>query len=160
MWQGTVKTSGYPAMSTGELRDVFGTDRTYTHRIAYVLFVGDLRADQEIHHACGRRTCLNPEHLAAVTLDEHLAAHRADTCPSGHHANWRKDSRGWRRCRTCERGKSKRGLQASPPSSLPFPVRLQGGLYEIEQAMFEGVVDRVCGERLCCRIRVLLEQTA
>lgn len=49
---------------------------------------------------------------------------------------------------------------AAPPSSLSFPVRLYAGLNDIVEAMRCGVVDRECGERLCCRIRVLLGEAA
>lgn len=48
----------------------------------------------------------------------------------------------------------------TPPSVFPLPLRLYGGLREIELAVEEGVVDRVTGLRLCARIRALLEARA
>lgn len=59
------------------------------HRIMYETFVGDIPKDYQIDHLCMNRSCINPDHLEAVTRTENLK--RAPNypsnrvvCPKGH----------------------------------------------------------------------------
>jgi len=90
----------------------------YAHRVAYAAVNGDIPAGMQIDHICNRPSCVNPEHLQAVTKSEnerfkvtrdgtHHMANRTH-CPRGHElsaGNTCPDyaARGWRKCLTCNR---------------------------------------------------------
>lgn len=60
VWTGAVNDSGY-----GVIWD--GTRLVYAHRLAYRLMRGEMPAGMEADHLCGKRSCVNPGHLEAVT---------------------------------------------------------------------------------------------
>lgn len=85
----------------------------YAHRVAYEAWRGPIPEGLTIDHLCRVRSCVNPDHLEAVTMRENTlrgestAARNARKthCPEGHpieagNANT-KTWNGWRRCRTC-----------------------------------------------------------
>lgn len=45
----------------------------HAHRLAYMLFPGELPRRLHVHHICRRRSCVNPRHLVAVTPKRHMA---------------------------------------------------------------------------------------
>src|SRR4051812_45094774 len=52
--------------------------RSYpAHRFGFVLLVGPLRTDQEVHHTCEDTLCMNPKHWRALTHKEHVSAHKS-----------------------------------------------------------------------------------
>ena len=53
------------------------------HRWAYQQFVGPIPEDCEIDHRCRNKSCVNPEHLDAVSHEENMR--RADCSISGEH---------------------------------------------------------------------------
>lgn len=65
IWTGAVGTSGYGVIGTGEAKK---TD--YAHRVAYRAAYGEIPVGKHIDHLCAVRTCVNPEHLEAVTQGE------------------------------------------------------------------------------------------
>lgn len=87
----------------------------YTHRIAYMIFVGDIPAGLHIDHLCRNRACYNPAHLEPVTCREnvlrspiHMAAINAQKteCVRGHPLsgeNLMLAPDGGRKCRACGR---------------------------------------------------------
>lgn len=86
------------------------------HRLAYTAFTGRaIPAGYQIHHACGTRNCVNPDHLVLVTASEHTHLHHGharprDTPPEGncrHGHSWAEwgvlNSQGNWACRLCYR---------------------------------------------------------
>lgn len=80
IWTGAKNNSGY-----GQIR-VNGTT-TYTHRLAYEVFVGPIPEGLHLDHLCRNRACCNPHHLEPVTSGENTRrgepANRTH-CPEGH----------------------------------------------------------------------------
>lgn len=48
----------------------------YAHRLAYEQHFGPIPEGHEIHHTCGTKNCINPDHLEAMTASEHARTHR------------------------------------------------------------------------------------
>ena len=100
------------------------------HRFSYMLEHGELPEGKDIHHICRNRRCVRPEHLEALTREEHNKKYRnlapaiaatikkyaeRTECSNGHmltEENTRVyiNSKGYRerRCRTCHREREAR----------------------------------------------------
>lgn len=88
------------------------------HRVAYELTRGPIPAGMEIDHLCRVRSCVNPDHLEAVTRGENLRRGRGKTgaqthCKRGHELTPENtyryvNRRGYvcRHCRQCRRAAS------------------------------------------------------
>jgi HNH endonuclease len=69
VWTGAkYTTTGY-----GQIR--WGGKRLTTHRWVYALLVEPVPTGMVVHHTCGNRLCVNPEHLQLMTPGEHTALH-------------------------------------------------------------------------------------
>lgn len=103
LWQGSVnRLNGYGYVSRG-----------LAHRLSYELFVGPIPRDLQVDHLCRVRSCVNPEHLEAVTQRENLLRGQTVTarnaavthCPRGHaydaENTWYQVKGHKRRCRIC-----------------------------------------------------------
>lgn len=103
---------------TGRLgRESYGSIEHYgrwaAHRLSYVAFHGPIPDGLTIDHLCRNRSCVNPDHLEAVTSrtntlrsDQTRAGIniRRTHCPSGHPysgSNLRLSATGARLCRAC-----------------------------------------------------------
>ena len=118
LWPGA-RVDGY-----GNTR-LAGVEGTFlVHRLMYERYVGPIPRDRELDHLCRTRHCANPVHLEPVTDQVNslrgetvAAANAAKThCPQGHlydETNTRLE-RGGRRCRACERERSRRRYAANP----------------------------------------------
>jgi hypothetical protein len=59
----------------------------YAHQVSYRELVGPLLPGHQIHHKCGTRECVNPDHLEQLTQSDHLSEHphvRKTHCKYGH----------------------------------------------------------------------------
>jgi hypothetical protein len=102
LWTGYVKPNGYASFYPGGGR---GVAKVYAHRFSYEMHKGAIPESMEIDHTCNVRSCVNPDHLEAVTHRVNLdrAVDRRTHCKSAHPLSganlyvWR----GNRSCRTC-----------------------------------------------------------
>jgi hypothetical protein len=85
------------------------------HRWMYGVAVRPAADGEHVHHECRVPLCVNPAHLQALPVAEHIGQwHRDKThCPHGHlydEANtyFSKSPKGGRNCRTCGRERARR----------------------------------------------------
>lgn len=79
IWQRQIRPDGYGAMWIGD-------EKIVAHRASYMASVGEIPDGKQLHHICGKRPCVNPSHLIAVTPLEHCALDRSgDNNPSHQH---------------------------------------------------------------------------
>jgi hypothetical protein len=109
LWVRYVKPNGYGGLC-------FRGRNRYAHRVSYEAFRGPIPTGLHLDHLCRVRSCVNPDHLEAVTCRTNVlrgegisaACARATSCSQGHEyteANtypWR-DAR---YCRACRRASS------------------------------------------------------
>lgn len=117
-WTGAKVASGY-----GSIR-IDGRSLG-AHRVAYMLFVGDIADGLQVDHLCRNRECVNPAHLEGVTQSENNRRslsvsgtnRRKKRCKRGHSFDdentywWR----GERSCRTCLRAHRREYEKRRPP---------------------------------------------
>jgi len=82
------------------------TERMSAHRLVYEEAIGSIPPGWVVHHICGNRRCVNPEHLTAMPRGDHSRLHALldDTCAHGHPRtpeNVYVTPNGERRCRSC-----------------------------------------------------------
>jgi hypothetical protein len=66
LWTASLNNGGYGKLSVS---------RSYwveAHRVAYELYKGPIPGGKCIDHLCRVRSCVNPDHLEAVTLSENI----------------------------------------------------------------------------------------
>lgn len=67
-WWGTRRADGYGRIRTH-------TGNRYAHRAVYEECFGPLPEGSLVHHTCENKSCVNPEHLEAVTRGDHNRIH-------------------------------------------------------------------------------------
>ena len=66
IWTGIVKRDGYGTFI------VYDHAPKNAHRVSYEIFKGEITKGLQIHHKCGFRACVNPEHLEMMTQKENI----------------------------------------------------------------------------------------
>lgn len=132
-----------------------GRNRAGAHRVAWVAFHGrDIPAGQVIDHLCRRPSCVNPQHLEAVSPKTNTLRGVGPTatnaakeyCPAGHllgGANVQPNNirSGTRDCAICDtiRGREQTALVTAAARHLGIPrdrfVELHGSSAEVARAI-------------------------
>lgn len=121
LWTGAYVGDGYGTVTVRR--------RTWpAHRLSYTLAKGDIPFGFDVDHTCKVTSCINPDHLEAVTRQVNVlrssapAAARArfaamTHCKRGHEftaKNTRLSKDGFRVCRVCERSRWEEWVAAHP----------------------------------------------
>lgn len=113
VWQGSkgngVRNKGYGYFNSGEKNVI-------AHRWSYSFFKGAIPKGLTVHHKCYNPSCVNPEHLKAITqrennFDSPRYVGNRTHCPRGHEYTPdniyerpnKKGNKSWRECRQCSR---------------------------------------------------------
>jgi hypothetical protein len=97
IWQGNITADGYSRFNEGK-------KARKAHRVIYELKFGPVPVGFELHHTCGVRSCVNPDHLRALSKGDHAKAHWKTHCKHGHELSGENiyvRSNGSRVCRRC-----------------------------------------------------------
>lgn len=87
---------------------------TNAHRAVYRVVRGEPPDGYVIDHLCGNRSCVNPNHLEAVTQSENMRRAKSKPfCPWGHPKDgWlTREGRRFRYCKACKRASEVRRKQ-------------------------------------------------
>lgn len=78
IWQRAISQKGY-GTATDRRRSA---PQSPAHRVVYEREVGPVPDGYHVHHLCGVKRCVNPQHLLPMSADEHMALHREE-CTHG-----------------------------------------------------------------------------
>ena len=119
LWMGCLCPDGYGKVYAK--RELPG--ESLAHRASYKLFVGPIPDGCEIDHRCNVRSCINPEHLRAISHADNVrrSDHKKNSyngrkthCKRGHELSgdnlviWTYGGQRSRQCRTCVRERQRK----------------------------------------------------
>lgn len=98
---------GATAHGYGEVKYLGSYERA--HRLAYEAFKGHIKPGNVVHHKCGVRSCVNPDHLKQCSQKENLSYAKYDGtfdyCKNGHKKSrenvYISENDGLKKCRRC-----------------------------------------------------------
>ncbi len=64
LWKGYTDFVGYGRLG-----------KALAHRVVYEKHKGPIGKGLEVHHTCGERACVNPDHLTTMTRAQHMRYH-------------------------------------------------------------------------------------
>ena len=109
LWLGAPSTSGYGRFRVGGT----GSPTISAHVVSYRASVGKPLGERgvDVHHECGTRMCVRPDHLREMDRSEHMALHHKATrekpeCVNGHDLTNSENVYRWkgvRHCKVCKR---------------------------------------------------------
>lgn len=115
-WRGALKKNGYGNVW-------YNGSWTQAHRLAFILSKGQIPDGFDVDHVkavCSSRSCVNPDHLEAVSHKENMRRTRRSHCCRGHEqsgSNLYESPSGHRLCRPCQRERDRsrrdRGISAA-----------------------------------------------
>jgi len=100
IWLGATNSEGYGALSSKRI-----------HCETWEAVNGRVPRGYVLHHLCRTKLCYRPSHLLCLTRGQHTALHMQDKllwthCANGHPYSEKRDARGHRWCRVCQREKA------------------------------------------------------
>ena len=101
LWTGALTRTGYGHVRVSSRTPTSGGKWTTAHRAIWVALGRPLADRDDLHHLCGQRACVNPDHLEPLGRVSHRKTHRRSTCIKGH-SNWITRPSGARLCADCE----------------------------------------------------------
>lgn len=109
-WKASTDKDGYGQYGVGSRTDNSRT-KVKAHRYSYEALVGPIPQGLTIDHLCRRRSCVNPDHLEAVTIGDNnrrgatrFRNGNKTHCPNGHPYDMFETGR---RCRRCYRNRQR-----------------------------------------------------
>jgi HNH endonuclease len=72
IWQGFINAGGYGQKGRN----------TLAHRESFIAAHGPIPDDHHVHHKCRQRDCVNPDHLEALSPQDHVALHSSERRPT------------------------------------------------------------------------------
>lgn len=100
--------NGYPGIR-------IGSEMAPVHLASYRHFKGEPGEGMQVHRRCLTKRCWNPDHLVALTPEDHKAEHRKAVCKNGHELTedniYRRPNQpdfDFRECLTCKRDNNRR----------------------------------------------------
>ena len=113
LWTGTIRKDKKRRETYGQIVYIEEGAKIVdlAHRVAYRLLVGPIPEGLTIDHTCRNKTCVNPDHLEAVTTQVNTARWKETVthCVNGHAFDEANTGYGWnkgyliRYCRECSR---------------------------------------------------------